>query len=194
MREYLNLNDLTSDKIEEFDIFNSRNTHNNDEEDVWSYNCMGYAFRSYGWLLPFDGDYDIIDDILEELNMKNAELTDDEKEDLIQDLYNNIYDNSFLIQLAITRMLKFFPELRPIDSFEELKENEYGIVYATCSEDFHFGVYEDGVYSHKMGGLPIQTVENEDEIFYGRYDSKRYYFAMNKEFKIINCRDTVIRI
>lgn len=189
MRDYLSLNELTPEQIEKLDIFNSYDTHSDDE--CCDYNCMGYAFHSYGWLLPFDGDCDKVEDILEELNIDD--ITEDEKEDLSQDLYNDIYDNPTLIQLAITRFLRIFPELRLIDSFDELKENEYGIVYATCSEDFHFGIYENGTYSHKMGSLPIQVAEDEDKIFYGRYDSKRFYFAMKKNFKTVNCQGTEIR-
>lgn len=191
MRDYLNLNCLTPDEIEELDIFNSHNTHDN--ESSWNYNCMGYAFHSYGWLLPFDGSYDTTDEVITELGI-NEKLNEEEKRELTNELYHDIYNNSILIQLAIKRMLNFFSELRLINSFNELKDDEYGIVYACCSEDFHFGVYENGSYSHKMGGEPIRIVDNEDDIFYNRYDSERIYFAMKKDFKTINCQNTIVRI
>ena len=77
-------------------------------------------------------------------------------------------------------MLKTFPDLRRIKNFNELKDDEYGIVYATGGDDFHFGKCEDGIYSHKIGHLWAEKAETEDDIFGYRYNSKRFRFAMKK--------------
>ena len=65
-------------------------------------------------------------------------------------------------------------------SIDELKDDEYGIVYAAGGGDFHFGRYEDGVWTHKRGKSRIEEVDCEDDVFGKRYNSKRFYFAMKK--------------
>ena len=72
------------------------------------------------------------------------------------------------------------PDLRRIKSFDELKDDEYGIVYAAGGDDFHFGRYEDGVWTHKRAKSRIEEVDCEDDVFGKRYNSKRFYFVMKK--------------
>lgn len=168
--------------IEDFDVFNHQNSRT--EEDIkdtfGDYNCMAYVFGAYEWLLPFDIWNENAGDIIDELGIgydyDNRKLCKK-----IQDaLDNGDYDFPILIKLAIERMLTTFPDLRRIKSFDELKDDEYGIVYAAGGGDFHFGKYEDEVWTHKKGNLEIQEVKCEDEVFGYRYDSKRFYFAMKK--------------
>lgn len=203
---YRTLSHIKETEAEKYDIFNKNNTHSCEDECPWDFNCMSYAFKVFGWFLPvgtpvFDEDFgeeeqDIwedafcfvdfddsneenITDILEELGVSK---TDNDYYEIGNEIYNALwdsqYDNEWVMKLAEQRMLKSFKGLRKITSFDELKDDEYGIVYACGGGDFHFVRYEDGVYSHKMGGEPICTLDSEDEGFGYRYDSRRIYFAM----------------
>ena len=90
------------------------------------------------------------------------------------------YGNPTALRLATKMMLAAFHDLRQIDSFDELQDGEYGIVYAAGGGDFHFCRYEDGVYTHKMGANWIEEVDHYDDAFGDRYDSKRIFFAKRK--------------
>ena len=90
-------------------------------------------------------------------------------------------------------MLKTFPDLRVVEDFDELKEDEYGISFACSYDDFHFGKYEDGIWTAKCGGFPIHEYENEDEVFGDEYDSPRMRFAIKKNFnRLYSFRDNKI--
>ena len=175
----ITLNFMVKEEIEENDVFNRNNSYDYSEliSDFGDCNCMSYVFGAYEWMIPLDTEFEDATDILEELGI-------DYDEDLCAAIGNALDDLIFeyplLIKLAIERMLKTFPDLRRIKNFNELKDDEYGIVYAAGGGDFHFGKYENGVYSHKMGDLSAEEVETEDDIFGYRYDSKRFRFAMKK--------------
>lgn len=100
-------------------------------------------------------------------------------------VYNNIfgwncYRYNLAVKLSIEHLLGAFDDLRRIHSFDELKEDEYGIAMAMSQIDYHFVKYEDGVISHKRGGLEIEIAETLDDAF-GEYDSKRFFFAKKKK-------------
>lgn len=166
--------------IKELDVFNHQNTRTKKDikKLIGQYNCMSYVFGAYEWLLPFDPYREDAEDILSELNI-------DDYDDI---LYNEVWDaldetnysNAILMALAVKRMLKMFPDLRQIESFDDLEDDEYGIVYAACDYDFHFGRYDDGIWSHKVGNGPIYQEESEYDIFEEKYYSQKFYFAMKK--------------
>lgn len=175
----LTLGRISEYDVEDFDVFNHQNTRT--EEDIKNsascYNCMSYAFGAYEWLLPLDRHEEDPGDILEELGI---ECTEELCDRIWEALELGIYEDNILMKLAIERMLTMFPDLRRIKSFDELEDDEYGIVYAAGGGDFHFGRYENEVWTHKMGDLRIEEVGCEDDVFGSRYDSKRFYFAMKK--------------
>lgn len=175
----LTLGRISEYDIEVFDVFNHQNTRTEEdiEDSTSHYNCMSYAFGAYEWFLPLDTWNEDAEDILEELGIRyTKELCDR----ISESLEWNIFEDNILMKLAIERMLAMFPDLRRIKSFDELEDDEYGIVYAAGGGDFHFGRYEDGVWTHKMGKLCIQEVDYEDDVFGERYDSERFRFAMKK--------------
>jgi len=177
---------FTLKDVNEVDLFNKQNSRTQDEilENPEEYNCMSYAFGAYEWLLPFD-HCERTYDILDELDIQPSLSTVKEIRDCLEDWG---YNHPILIKLAIERMLETFPDLRRIKSFDELKEDEYGIVYATSwTGDFHFGRYEDGQWSHKQGWSPVAQVESEDEVFGMRYNGKGFRFAMKKGEVRIEC-------
>lgn len=175
----LTLGRISEYDVEDFDIFNHQNTRTKEDikNSTGSYNCMAYAFGAYEWLLPLDTWDEDAGDILEELGIEYSEELCNRIWDALE---CNAFDDNILMKLAIERMLAMFPDLRRIKSFNELEDDEYGIVYAAGGRDFHFGRYEDEVWTHKKGGLRIEEVNCEDDVFGSRYDSKRFYFAMKR--------------
>ena len=173
------INELSFQDIEAYDVFNYNNTHSYEEDDNYNYNCMAYAFGAFEWLSLIDMDYDSPEAIIEELNLSlnNTMLYNE-----IEDALNNYdFNNHFLRKVMVKRMLNAFPDLRIVSSFEKLKEDEYGISFATGYDDFHFLKYDNGKFSHKQGTLPIKNIKNEEEGFHPRYNSKIIRFAMKKK-------------
>lgn len=82
-------------------------------------------------------------------------------------------------------MAKVFPWVRVIESFDELEDDEYGVIFAVGDWDFHFvrrDIYDGEIcWSHKMGGGPIEDLECPNDGFGGRYNSKRVFLAVVKE-------------
>lgn len=97
------------------------------------------------------------------------------------------WDSDDAVELAVFIMLRQFNWLRRIDSWDDLKDDEYGIIFGVGHGDFHFIRYDDGVYTHKMGGGEIETVEKWEEAFYCswmkemRYNLGHIFFAAKKE-------------
>lgn len=97
------------------------------------------------------------------------------------------WDSEDAVQLSVFNMLRQFKWLRRIDSWKELKKDEYGIVFGVGHGDFHFVRYEHGIYTHKMGGGDIEVVSKWEEAFYCgwmtdmRYNLGHVFFAAKKE-------------
>lgn len=112
---------------------------------------------------------------------ENLILSDSEP-DKINEIWNNVfynscYDHPAALLLAVKLMLKAFPDMRLVHSFEELRNDEYGVSYAAGGGDFHFCKYNNGVYTAKNGAQPIHKVADEDAAFGDRYDSEIFRFA-----------------
>lgn len=181
------LNEISIDVIKELNVFH---TLPDDCED-WDYNCMSYAFGIYEWLIPFNCYKITPTDIIKELNLNP------DNERLYQHLrfcldYSDFFDKN-MMAYAKKIMLKAFPDLRVVEDFDELKEDEYGISFACSYDDFHFGKYEDGVWTAKCGSSRIYEYENEDDVFGDEYDSPRMRFAIKKNFnRLYSFRDNKI--
>jgi hypothetical protein len=111
----------------------------------------------------------------------NREYTANDEWDLSE------FDNKMSLDFSIFILLRSFKWLRRVNSFKELHDDEYGIVFAVGHGDFHFVRYENGIFTHKMGGSDIEVVKKWKEAFhspYGdevRYDAGHAFFAAKKE-------------
>ena len=151
------------------------------EDNAECFNCMGYAFGCYAWMMPLDAYFEDGSDIAIEYSRNNGGISDTMIDESIIDAVDSAYyANEYLMQVFVDRVLKDFSDVRVIDDFDDLDSDEYGIVFACGDDDFHFGRYDEGIYSHKPGGYKVEIVENEDEIFGDRYYSDRRYFAKKK--------------
>ncbi len=153
-----------------------------EEENRECFNCMGYAFGCYAWMMPLDAYFEDSANVAIEYSRNNGGMTDAMTDVSIIDAVDSAYyANDYLMEVFVYRILKDFSDVRVINDFDDLDSNEYGIVFACGDDDFHFGRYDDGIYSHKQGGYEIEIVGNEDEIFGDRYYSDRIYFAKKKD-------------
>ena len=152
------------------------------EDNAECFNCMGYAFGCYAWMMPLDAYFEDGSDIAIEYSRNNGGMTDAMIDASIIDAVDSAYyANDYLMEVLVDRILKDFSDVRVINDFDDLDSDEYGIVFACGDDDFHFGRYDEGIYSHKQGCYEVEIAGNEDEIFGDRYYSDRIYFAKKKD-------------
>ena len=152
------------------------------EDNVEGFNCMGYAFGCYAWMMPLDAYFEDGSDIAIEYSRNNGGMIDAMIDESIIDAVDSAYyANDYLMEVFVDRILKDFSDVRVINDFNDLDSDEYGVVFACGDDDFHFGRYDEGIYSHKQGGYEVEIAGNEDEIFGDRYYSDRIYFAKKKD-------------
>ena len=152
------------------------------EDNVGCFNCMGYAFGCYAWMMPLDVYFEDGSDIAIEYSRNNGGMIDAMVDVSIIDAVDSAYyANDYLMEVVVDRILKDFSDVRIINDFDELDSDEYGVVFACGDDDFHFGRYDEGIYSHKQGSYQVEIAGNEDEIFGDRYYSDRIYFAKKKD-------------
>lgn len=152
------------------------------EDNAEGFNCMGYAFGCYAWMMPLDAYFEDGSDIAIEYSRNNGGMIDAMIDESIIDAVDSAYyANNYLMEVFVDRILKDFSDVRVINDFDELDSDEYGVVFACGDDDFHFGRYDEGIYSHKQGGYEVEIARNEDEIFGDRYYSDRIYFAKKKD-------------
>lgn len=153
-----------------------------EEENYECFNCMGYAFGCFAWMLPLDAFFEDGSEVAIEYSRNNGGMTDATIDASIIDAVDSAYyANDYLMEVFVERILKDFSDVRVIGDFDELDSDEYGIVFACGDDDFHFGRYDEGIYSHKQGCYQVEIAGNEDEIFGDRYYSDRIYFAKKKD-------------
>lgn len=141
------------------------------------------AIRARENLAYWDARYSDLIDGFEYLfrEFSGREVTEDDEWDLSE------FDSKLSLDFCVFILLRSFKWLREIKSFKELNDDEYGIVFAIGHGDFHFVRYENGVFTHKMGGMNIETVKKWKQAFrtpYGddvRYDAGHIFFAAKKE-------------
>ena len=169
IREAIANGDFISDKIYQ-------------EVNAGCFNCMGYAFGCYAWMMPLDAFFEDGSDIAIEYSRNNGGISDAMIDASIIDAVDSAYyANDYLMEVFVDRILKDFSDVRVINDFDELDSDEYGVVFACGDDDFHFGRYDEGIYSHKQGCYEVEIAGNEDEIFGDRYYSNRIYFAKKKD-------------
>lgn len=92
--------------------------------------------------------------------------------------YGTQWDNTIVAMLSKMHLLAAFLDMREVNSFDELNDDEYGIAFATRDDDFHFIRYFDGVITGKCGGLGIHEYDSiEDGLDCLGYTQNKTYFA-----------------
>ena len=196
--------ELDYEETPDYDALNSKRSRGVDNTLDEDYNCFGYALGTYNWGVPFitysylyelsdDGivgaddineyEQDMIYEIIDISDRVFHAKLDYESAGVIAEIIMCAnYDDTFALEIAKAHMLAAFPDLRAIDSFDELLPDEYGIVYAAATFDFHYARYypEHGYYCHKNGRLEPEIVFFEDDVFRG-YNSRRLYFAKKRK-------------
>lgn len=166
-----------NEAINRFDLYNTRHKRNADNYNRMSYNCGGYAFDTYVWLVPYDYCEDLeVEDVILELGLSNCN----------SNIYNNWdsfdYTNEYVIRLMVKRILYNFKDVRIIKDLSELHTNEYGIIMRTAAEDFHFVKYDNktNTFSHKLGCCKPEQLSIKDvfcDVWEDEYNSDMIIFA-----------------
>lgn len=160
------------------DLYNDKHRRDTSICSMQEYNCGGFAFENYIWLVPYDPYYE---------NLKVIEVI---RELRIDNSTENIYDewngynfmNKYVIKIMIKRILKNFSDIRLINSLDELQDDEYGILMRTSISDFHFIKYnnKEKKFYHKRGQhCPTEIDPNIvfSETWGFGYDSDIIFFA-----------------
>ena len=137
--------------------------------------------EDYIRLKEVEGEEEILN-LLSEISLPD-DMDIEDAEDYALDLYqNHDYRSEVALRIASLSMLKAFPDMRIINDWTELKDDEYGVAYRGSDNDFHFIKFDQkkNEYSHKMGWQDVRTIENLDEGFEPRYDSRTVYFAKRR--------------
>lgn len=149
-------------KVKE-DQFNVNNLRNVDNSDKLSYNCAGYALQCFSWYMPAE---------------RSTEFRGWEKDEV-----------SFpfsATERAVSIMLGDFPDLRRIQSLDEVRDNEYAILFRLSSDgDFHYiRQASNGHWFHKRGNHPYIDTIRASEIFkvwFNRYDGPIVILAKERK-------------
>ena len=100
------------------------------------YNCGGYALESFSWYIP----------MLDGVHVCRAEGT--------------------TIDYCVQAMMIDFPNLRRIQTLDELKENEYAVAFRLSDYDFHYiKRARNGHWFHKMGSSYYISTMKEEVVF-----------------------------
>lgn len=113
--------------------------------NIYDFNCQGFAFRTYQWDYPYDQAY------------KSVMFTADEDNYYLIDEYLNI---------TVNWLLDYYSsQLRVIDDITEIEQGEEVIAYKVSAHDFHFMKRKsNGKWYHKPGASPVQSV-TQKEVF-----------------------------
>ena len=113
--------------------------------NIYDFNCQGFAFGTYQWDYPYDLAY------------KGVMFTADE---------DNCYLIDEYLDITVNWLLNYYSsQLRVIDNIKEVEQGEEVIAYRVGAHDFHFMKRKsNGKWYHKPGASPIQSV-TQKEVF-----------------------------
>ena len=167
------------------DFLNSNKLRNEENTLESSYNCGGYALRTFSWYLPYstsfvDSEQDTNDMLAEQLLFDGFS---------IKEIYQIILNKNVNFMLQ-----DFFENLRVIKDINDLKDTEELVAFRIGIEpiydeddeflyvdtDFHYRVFRDNKWLEKCGEKSIQSCSNITDIweidnFY--YDSDIVFLA-----------------
>lgn len=119
------------------DNYNVLKKRNIRNTDKFDYNCGGYALESFSWYLPRHDD----------IPTHRAD--------------------GITLESCIEAMLEDFPNLRVIQSLNELKDNEYAIAFRMSDYDFHYVKRaSNGHWYHKMGSSHYIRTMTQKVVFF----------------------------
>lgn len=145
------------------DELNFKRRRNIKNVDQYDYNCGGYALETFNWYCPYDTD---------------------EQDDLYFGFLKDLDEDICASETAQLMVNHFQGDLRIIKSFDELQDNEYGIIYKTGGDDFHYVKRtKTGRFYHKPGKGKIRRMPAKEalsdvwETRFSCYSSKSIYLA-----------------
>jgi hypothetical protein len=151
-----------------------------DDEGDWSMkDDNAEELMNNDYIFPVELEEEILETMTEEINDIANEFPEYSDTNNFEKVYNNHeFNNPIAMILAVRHILAAFKDIRRIDSLDEVEEDEYGIVYATCTDDFHFVRWDrESGFSHKKGCMNIEFIDSYDEGFGEKYTSEKIFFA-----------------
>lgn len=175
------------------DELNCNGQRNSNECPDYSYNCFGYACRTFAWSTPYFSDCEPSHTERVRLGLEYHHSLDE--------IYDNIFNSDVnFFKRVYGKNIEFFEyedeapencELVAYRFYVSLgrEEDEYDGDYDFDDEDwdtdFHFRVRRNGEWSEKCGSMPIRDCDIDDpwETSDGyTYDSKVIFFSINPAF------------
>lgn len=157
---------------------------------TFSYNCGGYALKTFDWYRPYTGSPERMESIIDKMVQTGMNKRDVEET---------------LLDYFESKMLNEFPKMRRLKQIRDAAEDEdviaFRITLSTSYSqslkmnflndwDFHFMLKIDNEWFEKLGWEDVRKHKNnvndiwidnddedEDEQYYHRYDSKIRYYA-----------------
>lgn len=150
---------IKSQQIDGFNAYSSRTIKNTPKG---TYNCAGYALETFSWYCPSK-------------TMMPWRVWNRTK--------RSVYD---LTRHCIKQMLNDFPDLRVIKNLDEVKENEYPILFRCSTDgDFHFlkRARNGNWYEKRGNGYDILHVKKENlfDTWIDIYDGPIVIFAKERK-------------
>lgn len=144
---------------EMIDYLNLKDERNKDNTYPGSYNCGGFALKTYSWYRPYD-----------RFNHGWADISNESLEEYVE------------------HMLKEIPYLRRLNTERDAREDEEIVLFRVGSGDFHFlRKVSRNEYHHKVGARSyiekMTQDEAYDEYWKGRYDSEIVVFGLSKTIR-----------
>ena len=169
-------NIVTFDNEQVIDPLNRRKSRNEDNCSYVDYNCFGYATNTFVWGLMFEFDFENAEEVSKEMNRENDKEYYKQMELAIS---RGSYNDPLILGVMLHRLKKNLPNLRPISTIEDLKdEDEYGIAFACGVTDFHFAkILPDRTILHKPGSRCIREEKSLKDVFGEKYNSEVFLFA-----------------
>lgn len=152
------------------DYLNKLKKRNEENTKLPSYNCGGYALRTFAWYCPYEDEEDFIWD----LDSQHIE-----GEELAQAALNSCVDymlDEFEGDLRVIADKEYNPQTEELIAFRTSTDDESD--YEWPNLDFHFKVFRDGKWMEKCGSELIhEAVPDEWEIGGYIYNSDTIYLA-----------------
>ena len=136
--------------------------------NIYDFNCQGFAFGTYQWDYPYDRAY------------RNVMFQAEEGNEFLIDEY---------LDITVNWLLDYYSgQLRVIDNVKEIEQGEEVIAYKVGAHDFHFMKRKsNGKWYHKPGASPIQSIAQREvfsKVWKNRsgttYTSELVLFAFKK--------------
>ena len=139
------------------DYLNKKKKRNEKNTTIHSYNCGGYALRTYSWYQPYNDEEDFVWD-LGNLYMGEEELARGALESCVDYMLEEFGED-----LRVVADGEYDPQTEELIAFRTSTDDETDS-YDWPDFDFHFKVFRDGKWMEKCGTEEIREADPDNWI------------------------------